>query len=137
MKKKTSKNKELLPGDPGYQAAEPPEGWELPDMSALLRSRPSDGPRLQTDRGHQALTKSDIAKLLSKDFGVARTLSAVMIEHVLSSIENALANGLEVKLRGFGAFSVSKSQGGKDQGQTAQFRPGKHLTEAVNHKQTA
>jgi integration host factor subunit alpha len=52
------------------------------------------------------LTRAELADGISRSVGLSRADSARMVESVLDHITDALVSGQQVKLTGFGTFSV-------------------------------
>ncbi len=50
------------------------------------------------------LTRADLADTLNRQIGLSRTDSAAMIESILEHVTNALIDGENVKISGFGTF---------------------------------
>ncbi|MBX9858592.1 MAG: integration host factor subunit alpha [Sphingomonas sp.] len=50
------------------------------------------------------LTRADLAEALHRQVGLSRTDSARMVEQILGHMCNALAEGENVKISGFGTF---------------------------------
>ena len=50
------------------------------------------------------LTRADLAETLNRQVGLSRADSAAMIESILSHMTNALIDGENVKISGFGTF---------------------------------
>jgi integration host factor subunit alpha len=57
-----------------------------------------------------ALTKADIADLLSKEFGMTKNRSFEVVETVLDLIKKNLAEGEDVLISGFGKFCVKDKE---------------------------
>jgi integration host factor subunit alpha len=53
------------------------------------------------------LTRADLADAINRKFGLSRSESARMVEAVLGRIADSLEQGEEVKLSGFGTFTLS------------------------------
>lgn len=53
------------------------------------------------------LTRADLADAINRKFGLSRAESARMVEAVLGRIVGSLEQGDEVKLSGFGTFTLS------------------------------
>ena len=57
------------------------------------------------------MRKADIANLLYERHGIPKREAAAIVELILEEIKESLANGEEVKIAGFGNFTVrSKSE---------------------------
>jgi integration host factor subunit alpha len=52
----------------------------------------------------ETLTRAEIAELLNKHVGLSRAESAELVEQVLELVTEALENGENVKISGFGTF---------------------------------
>lgn len=52
----------------------------------------------------ETLTRAEIADLLNKQIGLSRAESAELVEQVLELVTEALENGENVKISGFGTF---------------------------------
>ena len=50
------------------------------------------------------LTRADLAETINRDVGLSRSESAHMVERALGLMCEALANGENVKISGFGSF---------------------------------
>jgi integration host factor subunit alpha len=50
------------------------------------------------------LTRADLAEILNRQIGLSRADAAAMIESILDHMANALLNGDNVKISGFGTF---------------------------------
>ncbi|MFH0777427.1 MAG: HU family DNA-binding protein [Candidatus Eisenbacteria bacterium] len=59
-----------------------------------------------SETGGDAMTKAEIVKEVSRRTRRGRTETAKLVEEILCSISMALSEGSDVKLRGFGTFSV-------------------------------
>jgi DNA-binding protein HU-beta len=90
------------------------------------------------------LNKNDLIATVANDTGLGRREAAKAVDSVLTAIADALKSGDEVRLVGFGTFSVSEraaSQGRNPRtGETIdisasrqpKFRAGKGLKDALN-----
>jgi integration host factor subunit alpha len=90
------------------------------------------------------VTKADIVERVQGKIGGTRLECAAMVESVLSIMKNTLETGEDVKITGFGKFSVRKKndrkgrnpQTGDDMTITARrvltFKPSPGLRSAVN-----
>jgi DNA-binding protein HU-beta len=90
------------------------------------------------------LNKNDLIATVANDTGLGRREAAKAVDSVLAAIADALKGGDEVRLVGFGTFSVSEraaSQGRNPRtGETIdisasrqpKFRAGKGLKDALN-----
>ena len=52
------------------------------------------------------LTRLDLAEAVHREVGLSRNESAQLVEDVLAHISDALVRGEQVKISGFGTFSV-------------------------------
>jgi integration host factor subunit alpha len=52
------------------------------------------------------LTRADIAEMLNRQIGLSKSESAMIVESVLGHITGALERGQNVKISGFGTFSL-------------------------------
>lgn len=90
------------------------------------------------------MNKNDLVSEIAGDTGLSKVDAAKAIDSVLGSISSQLAGGGEVRLVGFGTFSVSqrKATTGRNPqtgaviqipaSKQAKFKAGKALKEAVN-----
>ena len=90
------------------------------------------------------MNKNELIEAVASDTGLARTDAARAVESVFTSIVSALQGGDEVRLVGFGTFTVAEraaSQGRNPRTGDAisisaskqpRFRAGKGLKEALN-----
>tara|TARA_B100000315_G_C14347542_1_gene482486 strand:+ start:426 stop:698 length:273 start_codon:yes stop_codon:yes gene_type:complete len=90
------------------------------------------------------LNKNDLVAAVASSTGLSKSDSAKAVDGVVDSVTNALSNGGEVRLVGFGTFSVShrKATTGRNPrtGEAIQiaatnvpkFKSGKALKAAVN-----
>ena len=90
------------------------------------------------------MNKNELISQVAETSGMTKTDAAKAVDSVFDSISGALQTGGEVRLTGFGTFSVSarKATTGRNPrtGESIQipasnqpkFRPGKGLREAVN-----
>ena len=51
-----------------------------------------------------AMTKADLINIVAKRLDITQVQSGIIVEAALKSIVNALQNGQEVEIRGFGSF---------------------------------
>lgn len=92
------------------------------------------------------MTKADLVEKISEKIGLTKKQTELVVNTVLDSITNALANGNKVELRGFGSFRVrhrnfregrNPKSGEKVQVPSKRvpfFKAGKELREMVNSK---
>lgn len=52
------------------------------------------------------MTKADLVESVSGKTGLTKTDVAVVVDHFLDAIKNALENGSNIEIRGFGTFKV-------------------------------
>lgn len=90
------------------------------------------------------MNKNDLIVSVAHDTGLARQDVAKAVESMFGAITGALKDGVEVRLVGFGTFSVAErapSQGRNPRtgesinisaSRTPKFRAGKTLKEALN-----
>ena len=53
-----------------------------------------------------ALTRNDLTEAVYREVGLSRTESAQLVEQVLNEVIGTLESGDQVKIAGFGSFSV-------------------------------
>jgi len=92
------------------------------------------------------MNKNDLVAVAAEKAGITKADAASAVDAVFEAIENTLKNQEEVRLVGFGTFSVShrKATKGRNPATGAEidiaatnvpkFKPGKQLKEAVNGK---
>jgi integration host factor subunit beta len=51
-----------------------------------------------------AMTKADLINIVAKKLDITQVQSGIIVEAALKSVVNALQNGQEVEIRGFGSF---------------------------------
>ena len=56
------------------------------------------------------LTKSELAHAVAKDTGLTISKSTQVVVSILATLESTLAKGEDVRLTGFGSFSVKKTK---------------------------
>ncbi len=90
------------------------------------------------------MNKNDLVSAVSNSAGISKADATKVVDSVFDSITNSMRNGNEVRLVGFGTFSVAqlKATNGRNPqtGATiniparkqAKFKAGKALKEAVN-----
>ena len=90
------------------------------------------------------VNKNDLVAAVSTDTGLSKTDSANAVDSMLDSISSALKSGSEVRLVGFGTFSVAHRRASEGRnprtGERIQipaskqpkFKAGKALKDAVN-----
>ncbi len=90
------------------------------------------------------MNKNDLVAAVSTDTGLSKTDSANAVDSMLDSISSALKSGGEVRLVGFGTFSVAHRRASEGRnprtGERIQipaskqpkFKAGKALKDAVN-----
>lgn len=92
------------------------------------------------------MTKAELVEKISEKIDLTKKQTELVVNTILDSITNALANGNKVELRGFGSFRVRhrKLREGRNpkSGKKVQvppkrvpfFKAGKELREMVNNK---
>lgn len=90
------------------------------------------------------MNKQDLIDAIAKDTGVKPATARAMLQSLEYNITNALAQGDEVKLIGFGTFSTAKRQSREGRNpktgevitipakNVAKFKAGKGLMDAIN-----
>jgi DNA-binding protein HU-beta len=90
------------------------------------------------------MNKNDLINNVADAAGISKTAAASAVESVLDSVSSALSNGDDVRLVGFGTFSVAnrKATTGRNPrtgeainipaSKSAKFKSGKALKDAVN-----
>lgn len=85
------------------------------------------------------MIKNDIVQAIEQKTGFSRDKALEMVELILESMKNALANNEKIEIRGFASFKVvpKKTGFGRDirrkkqikikKGQRIKFRPGQDL----------
>lgn len=56
--------------------------------------------------GDNTLTRADLAEILNRQIGLSKSESANVVESLLDHISSALETGENVKISGFGTFSL-------------------------------
>jgi DNA-binding protein HU-beta len=91
------------------------------------------------------MNKNDLVSTVSKASGLSKTDSAKAADAVFETITTALKSGEDVRLVGFGTFTVTHRAASEGRNprtgekinipasKQPKFRPGKGLKEAVNH----
>ena len=94
-----------------------------------------------------ALSKAEIAQQVAEQAGLNKAQASRAVDAFLDSVKNALANGEEVRLTGFGNFVVAETSArtGRNPrtketidipaGKRPAFRPGSGLKSAVSGKE--
>ena len=95
------------------------------------------------------MTKADLVEKISDKIGLTKKQTELVVNTILDSITNALANGQKVELRGFGSFRVRRrnprlgrnpKSGAKVEVPAKQvpfFKAGKELREMVDDKKSS
>ncbi len=90
------------------------------------------------------MNKNELVAAVAAEAGLSKTDSANAVDAVFSAITNALKNGQEVRLVGFGTFSVARRAASEGRNPRTgekihipasmqpKFKAGKALKEAVN-----
>jgi integration host factor subunit beta len=58
----------------------------------------------ETTSPRNAMTKADLINIVAKKLDITQVQSGIIVEAALKSVVNALQNGQEVEIRGFGSF---------------------------------
>jgi DNA-binding protein HU-beta len=102
------------------------------------------GPVIQFAKGISNVNKNDLVSSVAESAGLTKAEAGKAVDAVFDSIKGALSSGDEVRLVGFGTFSVSKraARDGRNPrtGETikiaaskqVKFKPGKDLADGVN-----
>jgi len=92
------------------------------------------------------VNKNDLVGVVADKTGLSKADSTNAVDSVFDAISNALQGGGEVRLVGFGTFSVSQRRASEGRNprtgerikipasKQPKFKAGKALKEAVNHK---
>lgn len=56
------------------------------------------------DAARNAMTKADLINIVARKLEITQVQAGIIVEAALRSIVNALQNGQEVEIRGFGSF---------------------------------
>ena len=92
------------------------------------------------------MNKNDLVGVVADKTGLSKADSTNAVDSVFDAISNALQGGGEVRLVGFGTFSVSQRRASEGRNprtgerikipasKQPKFKAGKALKEAVNHK---
>ena len=95
------------------------------------------------------MTKAELVEKVFEKIGLTKKQTELVVNTILDSITNALANGHKVELRGFGSFRVRRRKprvgrnpksGAKVEVPAKQvpfFKTGKELREMVNGKKSS
>ncbi len=114
------------------------------DVADARDVRLSDPPHSHFYRGGLPLNKNDLVAAVASRTGLSKTDSAKAVDGMVDAVTSALRGGGEVRLVGFGTFSVShrKATTGRNPrtGEAIQiaatnvpkFKSGKALKQAVN-----
>ncbi len=90
------------------------------------------------------MNKNDLVSAVSESVGISKADATKAVDSVFDSITNSMRNGNEVRLVGFGTFSVAQRQARNGRNpqtgatiyiparKQAKFKAGKALKEAVN-----
>ncbi|MDR1236543.1 MAG: integration host factor subunit alpha [Holosporaceae bacterium] len=94
----------------------------------------------------KTLTRAELAAAITDEFRVTKFVALEIVEDVLDEISNALTKGENVKISGFGTFSVRKKNGRMGRNpktlkdayitprKVVSFKASSRLKEAVNKK---
>lgn len=100
----------------------------------------------QTTGTPQTIGRQELSKRIAKEAQLSQKQAAEVLEATLTAIREALQNGEEVRLVGFGSFKVRQSAARKGVNprnrqpiqvppkERVRFSPGKELSEAVLKK---
>ncbi len=112
--------------------------WTRPDCAALARSGTG------TETGASRMNKQELIGAVAETAGLTRSDASKAVESVFDAIGGALTKGDEVRLVGFGTFSVSKRKASTGRNPRTgepmsiaassqpKFKAGKGLKDAVN-----
>ncbi|MDR1551080.1 MAG: HU family DNA-binding protein [Holosporaceae bacterium] len=90
------------------------------------------------------MNKSELIDEVAKDSGLTKADSEKALNSFVSAVENALRDGEDVALVGFGSFTVKKTAGRSGRNfrtgaaitipprMSVRFKPGKSLKDSVN-----
>jgi DNA-binding protein HU-beta len=96
--------------------------------------------------GGYTVNKNDLINVVAEKTDLSKAKAAQAIDAVFGAVEDALAKGDDVRLVGFGTFSVTKLKAFEGRNprtgatikiaasKRAKFRPGKGLKDAVNKR---
>ncbi|MGO9392628.1 HU family DNA-binding protein [Rhodoblastus sp.] len=96
----------------------------------------------------KAMNKSELVEFVADKTDDTKAAAAVMVDAIIQEIENALKKGEEVRLVGFGTFSVKERAAGKGRNpatgeeipipasKNARFKSGQGLKDALNPKKS-
>ena len=65
---------------------------------------------LMKNNDNKTLTRSDLVDAITEEFRVTKFIASEIVEDVLDEISNALIAGENVKIAGFGTFSVRQKK---------------------------
>jgi DNA-binding protein HU-beta len=94
------------------------------------------------------MNKGELIEYVAEETDNSKALAAAMIEAILDEIQKALKKGDEVRLVGFGTFSVKKRAAGKGRNpatgeeiaipasKNARFKSGQTLKDMLNPKKS-
>ena len=98
-----------------------------------------------TKHATSTLTKADLIAIVAERLKITQVQSSIIVEAALRSVVNALRNGEEVEIRGFGSFRTRERRGrvGRNPktGEKVEvpakkipfFKPSKELKDFVNN----
>lgn len=105
-----------------------------------------DKPELEQESTSNTVGRQELAKRIAKEAKLTQKQAAEILEVTLTSIREALKDGNEVRLVGFGSFKVRQSAARKGVNprnreqievparDRVRFTPGKELSEAIVKK---
>jgi integration host factor subunit beta len=76
-------------------------------IGGLQSSRPETSfwsARMTENPSRNAMTKADLINIVARKLDITQVQSGIIVEAALKSVVNALQNGQEVEIRGFGSF---------------------------------
>lgn len=90
------------------------------------------------------MNKTDLISKMANTSGVSKAHCTKVLDSFMAAVESALKSGDDVRLVGFGTFSVTKRAAMKGRNprtgaeikipasKRPKFKPGKHLTDSLN-----
>lgn len=95
----------------GFQGVALIEGDRQGEPLLAGRSARAGQGRQKNTSSKRDFSKSDLISAVAESSSLSRAGSSKVVEQILETISNALRNGQDVKLVGFGTFSISKHGG--------------------------
>ena len=89
------------------------------------------------------MTKADLVEAVAAEAGISRVAASASVDALLGVVTQALRDGQEVRLTGFGSFMISERKATKGRNprtgegiaipasRSVRFKPGKTLKDAV------